>query len=84
MRSPQGALRGALRGKPVREACGDPRERRQWESSKEEPWGERGRGILRGACTGIWKDSERSFEGDPGEWGAVVVADLRTSKDLMN
>jgi len=44
VRSPQGALRGALRGKPVREACG----------------------------------------GNPGEWGAVVVADLRATKDLMN
>ena len=86
VRRPQGALRGVLRGKPVREACGDPRERRPWESSEESLWevgGER-KGVLRGACTGIWKDSERSFEGNPGEWGAVVVADLRTTKDLMN
>ena len=85
MRSPQGALRGVLRGKPVREACGDPRERRPWESSEESLWGGGGGGGgLRGACTGIWKDSERSFEGNPGEWEAVVVADLRTTKDLMN
>ena len=41
-------------------------------------------GDPEGACRGIWKDSERSFEGNPGEWEAVAVADLRTTKDLMN